>query len=81
MLFLNLKNGVKAEKSVKGVTRVQPGTGTTFSCKTESTGRDESKPGAVQPSLDARRSGYEQGRTPGDNTRLVTPGDRAGSRP
>ena len=38
MLFLDLENGVKAAKSVKGVTRVQPGTGTTFSCKTESTG-------------------------------------------
>ena len=41
------------EKSVKGVTRVQPGTSATFSRKTESTGREESKPGAVQPSLDA----------------------------
>ena len=30
--------------------------------------RDESKPGAVQPSLDATRSAYEQGETPGDKT-------------
>ena len=54
------------EKSVKGVTRVQPGTSATFSRKTESTGREESKPGAVQPSLDAMLSAYEQGGTPGD---------------
>lgn len=68
MLFLNLKNGVKVEKSVKGVTRVQPGTSATFSRKTESTGREESKSGAVQPSLDATRSAYEQKGTPGDKT-------------
>ena len=68
MLFLELENGVKAEKSVKGVTSVQPCTGVAFSRKTESTGRDESKPGAVQPSLDATRSAYEQGGTPGDKT-------------
>ena len=66
MLFLDLKNGVKAEKSVKGFTRVQPGTGVTCSSKTESTGQDKSKPGAVQPSLDATLSAYEQGGTPGD---------------
>ena len=68
MLFLDLEEGVKAEKSVKGFTCVQPGTDATFSCKTESIGRDESKPGAVQSSLDARRSAYEQGGTPGDKT-------------
>lgn len=68
MLFLDLEEGVKAEKSVKRVTRVQPGTGATFSRKTESTGREESKPGAVQPSLDAMLSAYEQGGTPGDKT-------------
>lgn len=68
MLFLDLKKGVKAEKSVKGVTRIQPSTGATFLRKTESTGWEESKPGAVQPSLEARRSAYEQGRTPGENT-------------
>lgn len=59
MLFLDLENGVKAEKSVKGFTRVQPGTGATFSCKTESTGWDEIKPGVVQTSLDATRPAYE----------------------
>ena len=56
------------EKSVKGFTRVQPGTGVTCSSKTESTGQDKSKPGAVQPSLDATRSAYEQKGTPGDKT-------------
>lgn len=65
-----MKNGVKAEKSVKGVTRVQPGTGASFSRKTESTGRDESKPGTVQPSLEARRSAYEQGGTPKTGSEL-----------
>jgi len=68
MLFLDLENGVKAEKAVKGFTRVQPGTGVTFSRKTESTGRDESKPGVVQTSLDATRSAYEHGGTPSDKT-------------
>ena len=70
MLFLNLKKGVKVEKSVKGVTRVQPGTSATFSRKTESTGREESKPGAVQPSLDAMLSAYEQGGTPKTGSEL-----------
>ena len=38
MLFLNLKNGVKVEKSVKGVTRVHPGTSATFSRKQKAQG-------------------------------------------
>ena len=70
MLFLDLENEVKAEKSVKGVYSVQPCTGVVFSRKTESTGWDKSKPGAVQPSLDAMLSAYEQGGTPKTGSEL-----------